>query len=28
VAKVDELPQERQAGYNWDRRSQILIKTL
>lgn len=27
-AAVEELPEERRASYNWDRRSQILIKTL
>ena len=28
VASIDALPASRQAHYNWDRKSQILIKTL
>jgi amino-acid N-acetyltransferase len=28
IAAVDDLPAERQRLYNWQRRSQILIKTL
>ena len=28
LAGVDELPIERQRLYNWQRRSQVLIKTL
>jgi amino-acid N-acetyltransferase len=27
-ATVDELPEIRQKAYNWDRKSQVLIKTL
>jgi amino-acid N-acetyltransferase len=25
---VDELPKDRQHMYNWQRKSQVLIKTL
>jgi len=25
---VDDLPKDRQHMYNWQRRSQVLIKTL
>jgi len=28
IASVDDLPGERQGLYNWQRRSQILIKAL
>jgi amino-acid N-acetyltransferase len=27
-AAIDDLPQERQNMYNWQRRSQVLIKTI
>jgi len=27
-ATVDDLPRKRQNMYNWQRRSQVLIKTL
>jgi amino-acid N-acetyltransferase len=28
IAAVDDLPAERQRLYNWQRRSQILVKTV
>ena len=28
LADVDDLPVERQRMYNWQRRSQVLLKTL
>jgi len=28
VADIDQLPRERRDLYNWQRKSQVLIKTL
>ncbi|MFN8735070.1 MAG: N-acetylglutamate synthase, partial [Betaproteobacteria bacterium] len=28
AAQVEDLPIERQQMYNWQRRSQVLVKTL